>query len=75
MTEPLCGATLRHVHGQTACDLTPGHLARDEDHSGWCEQCRTDRGHDDPSDRLTWDRDGEDWTTLPDQQPATQELP
>lgn len=52
-----CGATLRHAHGTTECDQPAGHGG---EHGGWCDLC-LEYNYDDPSDRLTWERDGESW--------------
>ncbi|MGW3427894.1 hypothetical protein ACWDHW_08050 [Streptomyces melanosporofaciens] len=52
-----CGAELNHSHGASVCDLPEGH---EEQHSGWCNIC-LENDQDDPSDRLNWERDGEDW--------------
>jgi hypothetical protein len=58
----VCGATLRHAHGVAVCDLAPGHDPDEERHSALCEHCQdNDPEHGDPSDRLTWDQDGESW--------------
>lgn len=56
-----CGATLTHAHGTDACDLPPGHDP-EEKHSALCGHCLDcDPYYGDPSDRLSWDRDGESW--------------
>ncbi len=57
----VCGATLRHTHGRSFCDLPPGHDP-EEQHSALCEVCQeSDPEYGDPSDRLRWDEDGESW--------------
>lgn len=58
----VCGATLRHAHGVAVCDLPPGHDPDEEQHSALCGLCQdSDPEYGDPSDRLSWDRDGESW--------------
>ncbi len=60
MTTPhRCGAELRHSHGTAACDLPDGH---DGLHEAWCDSCYENE-YTDPSDRLEWEIDGEDWIT------------
>jgi hypothetical protein len=54
-----CGAELHHAHGTAVCDLPDGHSGL---HEALCDTCRED-GYDDPSDRLEWERDGENWLT------------
>lgn len=53
----MCKAQLHHAHGTAVCDLPRSH---GDQHSAWCDYC-IEAGYDDPSDRLEWDRDGEDW--------------
>jgi hypothetical protein len=55
-----CGAELHHTHGTAVCDLPNGH---DGQHGAWCGICLDDDGYDDPSDRLEWEHDGENWLT------------
>lgn len=54
-----CNAELRHTHGTAVCDLPDGH---DGPHGALCDICE-DNGYDDPSDRLEWEHESEDWTT------------
>jgi hypothetical protein len=59
-----CDAELRHTHGTAVCDLAAGHEGQ---HGAWCDICYENE-YTDPSDRLSWDADGEDWIT---RKPAT----
>lgn len=56
---PRCTAELAHAHGTSVCDQPTGH---DGQHSALCEACIED-GYDDPSDRLEWDEQHENWLT------------
>ncbi|WP_329131654.1 hypothetical protein OG552_10780 [Streptomyces sp. NBC_01476] len=57
---PACGAELHHAHGTSVCDLPDGH---DGQHEAWCDSCYEGAGYTDPSDRLAWDHNGENWLT------------
>ena len=61
-----CGAELHHTHGTALCDLPGGH---DGQHEAWCDSCYED-GCTDPSDRLEWGRDGENWLRRPAPAPS-----
>jgi hypothetical protein len=56
-----CGAQLLHAHGTAFCDLPQGH---EGSHGALCEACE-DYGYTDPSDRLEWELDGENWLKPP----------
>ncbi|MCT2591119.1 hypothetical protein LHJ74_14580 [Streptomyces sp. N2-109] len=57
-----CRAVLHHQHGMAQCDLPPHD--DEQQHGAWCDNC-LEYGYDDPSDRLDWGRDGEDWLITP----------
>jgi hypothetical protein len=53
-----CTAELTHTHGVSVCVLKDDH---DGQRAAYCGICLDD-GYDDPSDRLHWDEQREDWT-------------